>query len=225
MTLVNRKKETLPRSEIPNRPSKTIKWNLVHLRYLLIVKPHNRYVFFSDVKIPSVVRVIIRNCHKSNTYWKADWKLKWRKNQWKPAKDADWLFPLRRAESLDELERLVVELFKDVANKNVPAPEWNEHPFGAEQLRVRGCVVPIKDIRKLNITFPIPDLRNDYKSKPERYVSHLLGHEVGSSRSTSSMLTVFLSKSQSDSVALSGSYWVYITKNTTTSLTQNRICT
>ena len=80
-------------------------------------------------------------------------------------------------ESLDDLEKMSVELFSDVENKNVPVPEWKEHPFGEEQLRVKGYIVPIKDIRKLNITFPIPDLRDHYQAKPERYISHLLGHE------------------------------------------------
>ena len=78
---------------------------------------------------------------------------------------------------MDDLEKLCVGLFDGVENKNVPAPEWQEHPFGADELQVKGCVVPIKDVRKLNITFPVPDLRQHYKSKPERYLSHLLGHE------------------------------------------------
>ena len=84
---------------------------------------------------------------------------------------------LEFTESLDDLEKMSVELFSDVENKNVPVPEWKEHPFGEEQLRVKGYIVPIKDIRKLNITFPIPDLRDHYQAKPERYISHLLGHE------------------------------------------------
>jgi len=39
-------------------------------------------------------------------------------------------------ESLDELTNLVVPLFADVENKNVVVPEWLDHPFGPEQVKV-----------------------------------------------------------------------------------------
>ncbi|PSN57801.1 Insulin-degrading enzyme [Blattella germanica] len=80
-------------------------------------------------------------------------------------------------ESLDDLEKIVVELFSDVKNKSVTAPEWTDHPFGPEQLQMKGFIVPVKDLRNLNITFPIPDLHQYYKSGPGHYLSHLFGHE------------------------------------------------
>jgi len=80
-------------------------------------------------------------------------------------------------ETLDELEKLCVDLFSGVENRNVQSPEWKEHPFGPKELQVKGYVVPVKDIRNLNITFPMPDMRKHYESQPERYVSHLIGHE------------------------------------------------
>lgn len=40
------------------------------------------------------------------------------------------------AESLDELTSMVVQLFGEVENKNVPVPEFPEHPFQEEQLKV-----------------------------------------------------------------------------------------
>jgi len=42
-------------------------------------------------------------------------------------------------ESLDELTNLVVPLFADVENKNVVVPEWLDHPFGPEQVKVSWC--------------------------------------------------------------------------------------
>ncbi|KAF4527050.1 hypothetical protein B566_EDAN001599 [Ephemera danica] len=81
-------------------------------------------------------------------------------------------------EDLDTLQSMAEELFSGVCNKQVVAPEWPDHPFGPEQLRLRGLVVPVKDLRSLNLTFPIPDLRKQYKTAPERYLSHLLGHEA-----------------------------------------------
>jgi insulysin len=59
---------------------------------------------------------------------------------------------------------MAVELFSEVQNKNVTAPTWPEHPFGPEQLQMKGYIVPIKDLRNLNITFPIPDLHEYYKA-------------------------------------------------------------
>jgi insulysin len=68
------------------------------------------------------------------------------------------------AENLDELQEMAEEMFSGVKNKNVETPEWPDHPFGPEQLQMRGFVVPVKDLRSLNVTFPIPDMRNYYKS-------------------------------------------------------------
>lgn len=80
-------------------------------------------------------------------------------------------------ESLDELEEMAVKMFCNVRNKNVEAPRWPEHPYGPDQVQVKGYIVPIKDLRNLNITFPMPDLHEHYKSGPGHYLSQLIGHE------------------------------------------------
>ncbi|XP_042643938.1 insulin-degrading enzyme-like [Tyto alba] len=80
-------------------------------------------------------------------------------------------------ESLDELTCLVVKLFSEVENKNVPIPEFPEQLFQEEHLRQLYKVVPIKDIRNLYVTFPIPDLQKYYKSNPGHYLGHLIEHE------------------------------------------------
>jgi insulysin len=38
-------------------------------------------------------------------------------------------------------------------------------------------VEPVRDTRGLEITFPFPDQRQFYKSKPGSYLAHFLGHE------------------------------------------------
>lgn len=75
-------------------------------------------------------------------------------------KNVYWKLP----ENLDELETMAVALFSGVKNKNVTAPIWIEHPFGPEQLQMKGYIVPVKNLRNLNITFPIPDLQEYYNS-------------------------------------------------------------
>ncbi|KAM9326665.1 insulin-degrading enzyme [Gastrophryne carolinensis] len=80
-------------------------------------------------------------------------------------------------ESLDELTDLLVKLFAEVKDKNVPVPEFPENPFTQEYLKKMYKIVPIKDIRNLYVTFPIPDLQKYYKSNPGHYLGHLIGHE------------------------------------------------
>ncbi|XP_046746475.1 LOW QUALITY PROTEIN: insulin-degrading enzyme-like [Diprion similis] len=80
-------------------------------------------------------------------------------------------------ESLEELETLVTTFFSNVKNANVDLPNWVEHPFSEEHFQTKLYIVPIKDTRDLSIMFPLPDLREYFRSAPSSYVSHLLGHE------------------------------------------------
>ncbi|GFT52795.1 insulin-degrading enzyme [Nephila pilipes] len=80
-------------------------------------------------------------------------------------------------ESIEELMDMVVPLFSKVANKNVEIPEWTKHPFDSDNLKLEGYVVPVKDIRTLNVSFPIPDLRKEYRCNTGSYLGHLIGHE------------------------------------------------
>ncbi|XP_076624911.1 insulin degrading metalloproteinase isoform X1 [Colletes latitarsis] len=80
-------------------------------------------------------------------------------------------------ESLDELEKMTVEFFSQVKNKEVDLPVYLEHPFDEEHFRTKWYIVPIKDTRHLDITFPLPDLREHYKAAPAYYILYLLGHE------------------------------------------------
>ncbi|KAK4883510.1 hypothetical protein RN001_006829 [Aquatica leii] len=98
-------------------------------------------------------------------------------------------------ESLDELEEIVVRLFSPVKDKGVVAPRWDEHPFTEEQLGTCGYIVPIRDVRNLNIVFPLPDLLQYYKSAPGNYISHLVGHE-----GPGSLLSVLKSRGWSNSL-------------------------
>uniref|UniRef100_A0A0R3RZQ2 Insulin-degrading enzyme n=1 Tax=Elaeophora elaphi TaxID=1147741 RepID=A0A0R3RZQ2_9BILA len=87
-------------------------------------------------------------------------------------------FAILGKESLDQLEQMVTSLsFGDIEKKNVSRKTWGEGPYGEEQLGVKVELVPVKDLRYLTLTFPIPDYRDDYRSWPAHYVSHLVGHE------------------------------------------------
>ncbi|XP_044595183.1 insulin-degrading enzyme isoform X2 [Cotesia glomerata] len=84
-------------------------------------------------------------------------------------------------ESLDQLEKMVVDKFSPVENKGVEAPTWPEHPFNDNHFGKKWMIVPIKDIRGLKMNFPLPDLSQYFRSGPGHYVSHLLGHEADGS--------------------------------------------
>ena len=63
-------------------------------------------------------------------------------------------------DDLDQLEAMVVDKFSLVVNKNVTVPSWPDHPYHHKASKgVQLKVVPIKDLRHLNITFPIKDYR------------------------------------------------------------------
>ncbi|EDX11226.1 insulin-degrading enzyme isoform X1 [Drosophila simulans] len=80
-------------------------------------------------------------------------------------------------ESLDELEGMVLEKFSEIENKNVKVPGWPRHPYAEERYGQKVKIVPIKDIRSLTISFTTDDLTQFYKSGPDNYLTHLIGHE------------------------------------------------
>lgn len=65
-------------------------------------------------------------------------------NLFKSSMNSILLNSLSFTESLDELTSMVVKLFGAVENKSVPIPEFPEHPFQEEHLRVSRCVFALK---------------------------------------------------------------------------------
>uniref|UniRef100_A0A1A9ZU27 Insulin-degrading enzyme n=1 Tax=Glossina pallidipes TaxID=7398 RepID=A0A1A9ZU27_GLOPL len=80
-------------------------------------------------------------------------------------------------ESLNELEMMIIEKFSEIENKNVDVPKWPPQPFDEERYGQKVFIVPVKDLRSLTICFTTDDLAEFYKSAPDGYLSHLLGHE------------------------------------------------
>ncbi|KAH8879202.1 peptidase M16 inactive domain-containing protein [Thozetella sp. PMI_491] len=82
------------------------------------------------------------------------------------------------SEPLDVLEAWVVDLFSPVSNKMLPPLRWQEvDPFGPDQLGMLCFAKPVKDLRELDLTFPIIDEWDLFESNPSSYISHLIGHE------------------------------------------------
>lgn len=80
-------------------------------------------------------------------------------------------------EDLDTLSDWACELFKEVPNLARPLPEYNAPILDKEQLQKLILVKPVKDLRKLEMTFTVPDMDEHWESKPNHILSHLIGHE------------------------------------------------
>lgn len=81
-------------------------------------------------------------------------------------------------EPLDELEALVVDLFSEVKNKDLPENRWDAaQPLEKPQLTTEIFAKPVMESRSLEISFPYQDEEDMYETYPSRYLSHMLGHE------------------------------------------------
>lgn len=96
-------------------------------------------------------------------------------------------------ESLGQLESVVRRLFSDVPDPTEPADtapvmdsiKANEdksiRPAFKKSLPYQLNIVPVKDQRKLSITFPMPTIEDQWRTKPDMFWGHLLGDESESS--------------------------------------------
>lgn len=80
-------------------------------------------------------------------------------------------------QQLDQLESWCIEKFTAIPNhhlidKKIEVPYCDEHSTG-----IMVNVEPVKEIRKLIMTFPMPSMDQHYQSKPLSYFAHLLGYE------------------------------------------------
>lgn len=80
-------------------------------------------------------------------------------------------------QSLDELEAMVRPRFSVIENRNLEVREHPQPLFDKDALPARLQVQTIKDIKQLQLVFPIPSQQEHYRTKPLHYVASLLGHE------------------------------------------------
>lgn len=81
------------------------------------------------------------------------------------------------AQSLDDMEALVVPMFSQVPNKSFELANIDAPFFTAESLPMVVEVQPLATLRELDVSFPIADYRPDYRENPLSYLGNLLGHE------------------------------------------------
>ena len=79
--------------------------------------------------------------------------------------------------SLDDLQALVEPLFNQVANYNI-GPDYPTVPaYTDAQLPAMITSQTQKNAVRLSIAFPVPSTLPYYRTKPEQYISNMLGHE------------------------------------------------
>ena len=80
--------------------------------------------------------------------------------------------------SLDDLEKLAVENFTDIADKNVKLRDFSQEVvYDETSLGHVFKIVPNKNIKRLKLLWNLPSSHKLWKSKPNSYLSHLIGHE------------------------------------------------
>ena len=80
-------------------------------------------------------------------------------------------------QSLAQLEKSVRAKFAAVKNNGLAAPKLPTEFLSANELATRVSIEPLREIRTLGLTFPIPDTQQYANEKPTRLISHLLGHQ------------------------------------------------
>ncbi|KAM0792238.1 hypothetical protein ACM66B_004933 [Microbotryomycetes sp. NB124-2] len=80
-------------------------------------------------------------------------------------------------DSLDNLEKTVVEKFSAAPNKNLKPAEFPGSPYTSNELKKTVFVRSVRDVRTLELSFPFPDEASLYATKPGSFLSHFIGHE------------------------------------------------
>ena len=81
---------------------------------------------------------------------------------------------------LDTLEKWTKQRFSDIPQRdNTDKKKRDKRPdlYLADQLPLDLQIEPIKELRRLKLTFPMPETLSLYQHKPLQIISHLLGHE------------------------------------------------
>ena len=79
--------------------------------------------------------------------------------------------------SIDTLQAWTEEHFSAVPNRNLSRPTFEPDYLPKKETYRLVQIEPVKDLRKLEIEFPMPTFVDDYRSKPAVVLGSLIGHE------------------------------------------------
>ncbi|WP_144214644.1 insulinase family protein [Shewanella donghaensis] len=79
--------------------------------------------------------------------------------------------------TLDEQAQKAAQYFEQIDNKNL-IKDYPDTPYlKSDSMLKKINIMPIKDQKRLNISFVLPSIERFYKRKPLTFISHLLGNE------------------------------------------------
>ncbi|MBL4799044.1 MAG: insulinase family protein [Oleispira sp.] len=78
---------------------------------------------------------------------------------------------------LDTLEQWAKEKFSAIPKREVTKKSVRPDLYQQNQLPLDIKIEPIKELRQLKLTFPMPESLSQYQYKPLQIINHLLGHE------------------------------------------------
>lgn len=79
--------------------------------------------------------------------------------------------------SINELRNLAKSHFSDIPVHQTLPHDTTQPLFLEGQLPLDMNIEPVKEIRRVQFSFPLPESQSNYQQKPVQLLSHLLGHE------------------------------------------------
>lgn len=82
--------------------------------------------------------------------------------------------------SISKLEQTVIQFFQDIQGEPaaITPPSMHHIPlYRDDDLKIRIAIKPLREIRRLSLTFALPNMDAAYRTKPLAYISHLIGFE------------------------------------------------
>jgi len=76
----------------------------------------------------------------------------------------------------EQLEALITQSFSSFHQGELAKDNWPAL-YTTKQLGIQINIVPLQTARRMIVTFALPGIHNDFKTKPLNYISHLLGDE------------------------------------------------
>ncbi|ELR64373.1 Protease III precursor [Photobacterium marinum] len=102
-------------------------------------------------------------------------------------------------QSLDELEAFARTYFNHIPNHGIPKKAIPV-PLVAKDEKAKFITIePIKEVRKLTLSFTLPSVEKYYRQKPLSYIAHLLGNE-----GSGSLMSMLKSKGWINTLAAGG---------------------
>jgi len=84
-------------------------------------------------------------------------------------------------DNIDILQTWAQDMWSKVPNTDVPLYRVPSDPFTKQEAGHFVKLVPVKDIKTIDIHILLPEQHSNYRSRPGPYLSHLVGHESAGS--------------------------------------------